>query len=78
MTEKKQTLKELRADIKRNRSTLQRMEGFSHNIIAITLQIIANEYGVAEANKAIRELKLDKLGWSEVPCDESSSSVPAK
>lgn len=36
---------------------------YSHNIISLTLQIIAKKYGKEIANKVIRDLKLIKLGW---------------
>lgn len=38
---------------------------YSHNIISICLREIAENYGQAEANKAIRELRLKRLGWHE-------------
>lgn len=40
---------------------------YSHNIISITLRIIAENYGQTEANKAIREFGLVKLGWKITP-----------
>lgn len=36
---------------------------YSHNIIGMTLSIIAKEYGDEEVKKAIRDFKLDKKGW---------------
>lgn len=40
---------------------------YSHNIISIILRDIANHHGKAVANKAIRDLGLDELGWEEEP-----------
>jgi hypothetical protein len=40
---------------------------YSHNLISINLTIIANNHGKAAANKAIRDLGLDELGWQEQP-----------
>jgi len=60
----KKTLKELRANIKKEIPYVD-LKQFSHNIISINLMIIAKEYGKEEANKAIRDLKLDELGWKE-------------
>ncbi len=39
---------------------------YSHNIINITLQAIAEEFGKDKANKAIVDFGLDELGWKEV------------
>jgi hypothetical protein len=60
----KKTLKELRANIKKEIPYVD-LKPFSHNIISINLMIIAKEYGKDEANKTIRNLKLDELGWKE-------------
>jgi len=60
----KKTLKELRAEIKKEVPYVD-FKPFSHNIISISLMIIAKDYGKEEANKAIRDLKLDELGWRE-------------
>ena len=38
----------------------------SHKIITICLGTIDKEYGTEEANKAIRDFKLERLGWSQV------------
>lgn len=38
---------------------------YTHNIITLELQLINKEFGREEANRAIRDLGLDKLGWSE-------------
>jgi predicted AlkP superfamily phosphohydrolase/phosphomutase len=58
------TLKELRNDISRERKYVDK-KPYSHNIINFTLREIAAKFGKEEANKAVRELKLIKLGWSE-------------
>lgn len=42
---------------------------YSHNIINVALQAIAKKAGREEANKAIRELRLKRLGWNEVAED---------
>ena len=39
---------------------------FSHNIISLTLQMIDKQYGKKEANKAIGDFGLEKLGWRKV------------
>ena len=38
---------------------------FSHNIIGLCLQAIAQEFGTVEANKAIRDFRLAALGWKK-------------
>jgi hypothetical protein len=38
---------------------------YSHNIISITLAIIAKHWSYGEANKAVKKLKLIELGWQE-------------
>ena len=59
-----ETLIELREDIRKERRYVDR-KPYSHNIISSCLRIIAEKYGKDEANKAIRELGLKKLGWNE-------------
>lgn len=59
------TLEELKAQIKKERHGVGILP-FSHNIIGLCLQSIAKKFGQEEANKTIRELKLKKLGWSEI------------
>ncbi len=39
---------------------------FSHNIIAIQLNILASEFGQDEANEVIRTTELKDLGWGWV------------
>jgi len=38
---------------------------YSHNIISIALRMIAKSFGKAEANKAIDDFGLEKLGWKK-------------
>lgn len=38
---------------------------YSHNIISLALQSIARNYGKAEANEAIEDYNLEKLGWKK-------------
>lgn len=58
------SLEEHRAIIRKEVPHIDR-KPFSSNIIAITLKMIADDFGKDEANKAIRDFKLDKKGWSE-------------
>lgn len=57
-------LQSLRDDIRREKRYVDK-KPYSHNIISSILRIIANKYGKEEANKTIREFKLQKLGWQE-------------
>ena len=57
----KKPLAEYRRSIKRE---LRFSGPYSHNIIGLHLTSIDEHYGLAEANKAIRDFKLDKMGWS--------------
>lgn len=59
-------LQELRDKISAERRFVDK-KPYSHNIISLTLQQIHTEFGKEESNAAVRELKLEKLGWSEVP-----------
>jgi len=63
-------LEELRATLKREASYVGK-KPFSHNIIRITLSIIADEFGGAEANKAVRDFRLKRKGFNEEPIEES-------
>ena len=36
---------------------------YSHNIISLVLRCIAEKYGKDVANKLIKDLKLDCIGW---------------
>jgi hypothetical protein len=61
----KKSLKELRNDIKKEVPFVD-IKPYSHNIISICLQILSEDYGKDEANRAIRDFDLDKLGWREI------------
>ena len=39
------------------------LKPYSHNIINISLQAIAQQHGREEANKVIEDLDLERLGW---------------
>jgi hypothetical protein len=41
------------------------LKPYSHNIISMSLRIIAEKCGKDEANKTIRICRLKRLGWSE-------------
>jgi len=43
---------------------------YSHNIIRIILAEIAKDHGKAEANKAVRDFKLDSKGFNTEPENE--------
>jgi len=58
------TLEDYREAIREERRYVDK-KPFSHNIISITLRIIAEKFGKEEAKKAIRDFKLNKLGWKE-------------
>lgn len=64
MTTSEQTLEELRSKIKKEKRSVD-IKPFSHNIIGWTLCEIAKRFGGHEANKAIRDFGLEKLGWKE-------------
>ena len=61
---KTKTLQEWRQEIKREVPFVG-VKPYSHNIINISLQAIAERFGREEANKAIRDFHLEKLGWKE-------------
>ena len=42
------------------------LKPYSHNIVSLTLQIAAKNYGNEYANHLIDKFKLEKLGWSKV------------
>ncbi len=47
---------------------------YAHNIVSMTLAMIAKEYGVAAANEAIQDFGLEGKGWhqQDVPKEEPS------
>ena len=56
------TLIEWRTDIGQEAPYVDK-KPFSHNIISICLGAIAKNWGKKQANKAILDCGLDKLGW---------------
>ena len=64
MTDPK-NLGELQSDISAALPKLDRPGSYSHNIISICLRMIAENHGNDAANETIRDLGLDKKGWSE-------------
>lgn len=62
-------LEQLRDQIKKEVRSVG-IKPYSHNIISLGLRLIAEGFGKAEANRAIRDFKLDKKGWSEEPENE--------
>lgn len=61
------TLDDLREKIEEERPDVGK-KPYSHNIIGLLLQQIDKKYGLAEANKAIADFNLIKLGWSYKTC----------
>lgn len=62
------------ADVLRNEyATINEHKGkcgmgqYGHNVIMYSLRIIAEKFGKAEANRAIRECGLVERGWTEEP-----------
>ena len=62
----RESLEQLRIKIKRE-SRFVGKKPYSHNIIGLYLQEIARDHGQVEANKAIIDFKLNKLGWNIIP-----------
>lgn len=65
---KKRTLKQLREDIEEQIPPLHiscTSNNFNHNIISLTLRIIARDFSKRSANKAIRDFNLEELGWRQ-------------
>lgn len=62
-----ESLAELRAEIAKAKKKLRAPQSFSAQVIAYSLKEIAERFGKAEANKAIRELGLVRCGWKEEP-----------
>lgn len=46
---------------------------FSHNIISIALGAIHHDYGIMEANRAIVDFKLERLGWRQITIEGSDA-----
>ena len=66
--DQKTRLNQLLGDIKREAPFVGK-KPYSHNIIRVTLSIIANEFGGEEANKAVRKFKLHRKGFNEEPVE---------
>jgi len=62
---KTRTLKALRALVAKEVPYVD-IKPYSHNIIGIVLMEIAGRFGKPEANKAITDFSLTKLGWRKV------------
>ena len=58
------TLEDLRKEIKKEAHYVD-VKSYSHNIISIALQSIDRQFGTEEANRAVRDFKLERLGWSQ-------------
>lgn len=64
MTAKPETLYKLRNTIARYGPIVDTVaDQYAHNIVSITLRIIAKEYGTAKANEAIEDFDLEAKGW---------------
>ena len=62
-------LGDFRAQIAREAKIVEDVKSHSYNVIAITLRQIAQKFGDTEANKAITDFKLERLGWNCKVCD---------
>jgi len=62
--ERSRTLDELRQDIK-DEAPYVDVRSHSHNIINLCLRMIAKDHGKEEANKAVRDFKLEQKGWTQ-------------
>lgn len=68
MSDAKVDLRALRAQILRESKTVD-VKLYSHNIINFALRQISTHFGDNEANQAITDFKLKRLGWSYKTCD---------
>lgn len=73
MTGRPMTLDEWREEIRKNAPWVNK-KSHSHNLITICLQAISKQFGSDEANKAIDDFKLEKLGWTKEPQQDSKQS----
>lgn len=64
------TLKQWRAGIKQEVPYVG-IKPYSHNIISLSLSVIAKRWGWKSANKAIRDFDLEELGWKQRLGDET-------
>ena len=58
------TLNKWRADIQTYAPHVDRMT-YAHNIINLALRGINEQFGTEEANRAVRDFKLEEKGWSQ-------------
>jgi len=61
-------LRAYRAQIALEAKTVD-VKSHSRSIISVSLQLIAKEFGDDEANKAIADFKLERLGWNYKTCE---------
>jgi hypothetical protein len=61
---KERTLSELRESIDDEVEFVD-VKPYSHNIISLTLSIIAKQFGKEAANNAIEDYGLEKYGWKK-------------
>ena len=61
-------LEKLRAGIERQAPFVD-IKPYSHNIIGLYLAQIARDYSQADANQAIDDFGLERLGWHKVATD---------
>ncbi len=58
------TLDDWRDTIKKN-IFLVDSQPYSHNLINLALRVINEQFGTDEANRAVRDFKLESKGWSQ-------------
>lgn len=64
ITKPKKTLDELRNTIARYGPIVDTLaDKYAHNVVSITLGIIAEQHGEAAANEAIDDFDLEEKGW---------------
>ncbi len=64
MTTTPKTLDELRETIAEYSPIVDTSaDQFAHNVVSLTLMLIAKEYGAAAANEAIEDYDLEAKGW---------------
>ncbi len=64
MSRKDKTLAEWRETIVAEKSYVDK-KPYSHNIISLSLNAISKNFGREEANKAIKDFGLTRLGWKQ-------------
>lgn len=70
MAREPKTLEQLRATIQVEIAPGHLRKEFSSNVVAFSLRAISARFGVDEANRAIRDMKLGRFGWSEQSGEE--------